>query len=144
MNCIPILNSNTCTSVSCGYHTWCKFHFFGHSLLGLWWETGNIQKNYSFGHTVYNHTKLQFWTYCLHSHKITVLDILFTLTQQNQPQSQCSVLTRSVTLSTSWYKKLQLLSKCCSLNDPFLIILFGIFPFKSMKNFNIWKHITSL
>ena len=84
----------------------------------LYWVHGGKQEtqNYSFGHTVY---------------------MMFTLTQQNQPQSQCSVLTRSVTLSTSWYKKLQLLSKCCSLNDPFLIILFGIFPFKSMKNFNI-------
>lgn len=59
MNCIAILYSNTCTSVSCGYHTWSKFHFFGHPLLGLWWETGNIQKNYSF------------LTYSLHSHNKT-------------------------------------------------------------------------
>jgi hypothetical protein len=61
MNCIPKLYSNTCTSISCGYHTWSKFHFFGDPQPGLWWETGHIQK-------------------------IIVSVTLFTLTQQNQPE----------------------------------------------------------
>ena len=43
--------------MSCGYHTWSKFHFFGQPLLGLWWGTGNIQKSYSFEHTLYTQTK---------------------------------------------------------------------------------------
>ena len=46
-------------------------------------------------------------------------------------------LTFSVSLSTSWDKKLQFESKCLSLNAAFRTSLFGILPLRSMKNFNI-------
>lgn len=46
-------------------------------------------------------------------------------------------LTFRVTLSTVWYKKLKLLSKWFSLNDPFLTILCDIFPFSSIFNLSI-------